>query len=74
MVLEQKLMAGEIPMVITHALSEIKDALRELRLATPDSVLVSLAEQKIAMIERGYYWANQDSHDADWTGLSTRNA
>ncbi|WP_445501029.1 hypothetical protein [Microvirga sp. G4-2] len=67
-------MAGEVPMVITHALSEIKDALRELRHSTPDSILIRLAEQKIAMIERGYYWANQDSHDADWTGLTTQNA
>lgn len=74
MVLEQKLTAGEVPMVIAHALSEIKDALRELRLSTPDSVLVRLAEQKIATIERGYYWANQDPRDADWTDLAARNA
>ncbi|WP_150117602.1 hypothetical protein [Microvirga vignae] len=67
-------MAGEVPMVINHALKEIKDVLRELRLSTPDSVLVSLAEQKIAMIECGYYWANRDSHDADWTGLAAWNS
>ncbi|HEY7383198.1 MAG TPA: hypothetical protein VH743_05970 [Beijerinckiaceae bacterium] len=33
-------------------LGEIKDAVRALRARMPDSVLIDLAEQKIAMIER----------------------
>ncbi|WP_414472901.1 hypothetical protein [Microvirga sp. M2] len=38
--------------VAAHAISEIKDAVRELRDTMPDSVLAKLAEQKIERLER----------------------
>lgn len=38
--------------VLSPMLGEIKDAVRALRARMPDSVLIDLAEQKIAMIER----------------------
>lgn len=53
MILDKKRAMGAIPMVVTHALSEIKEAVRELRDSTPGSALVRLAEQKIEMMERG---------------------
>ena len=40
------------PVVVARMLIEIRDAVRELRITMPDSVLVDLAEQKIDMIER----------------------
>ncbi|MEZ0169152.1 hypothetical protein [Microvirga sp. TS319] len=38
--------------VAAHSISEIKDAVRELRDSMPDSVLAKLAEQKIERLER----------------------
>jgi hypothetical protein len=54
MVSDHNSTTGETLLIMIHALSEIKDALRELRDTVPDSVLVSLAEQKIERIERNY--------------------
>lgn len=55
MVLERKLfigdLSGDLSPVMARILSEIKDVVRELRHAEPDSVLVRLAEHKIEMIE-----------------------
>ena len=45
---------GETLLIMTRTLTEIRDALRELRDTVPDSVLVSLAAQKIERIERDY--------------------
>jgi hypothetical protein len=67
MIQKQEIVTGEMPMVATYALHEIKNAVRELRGATPDSVLVSLAEQKIEMIERDLL-RNQDFENADMVG------
>jgi len=53
MVLNEKRMTGEVPVIVARALSEIKEAVRELRDTIPESALVRLAEQKIEMMERG---------------------
>lgn len=42
------------PAAVINALCEIRDAVRELRRSAPDSVLISLAEQKIDRLERAY--------------------
>ncbi|HZH09368.1 MAG TPA: hypothetical protein VEZ24_03270 [Microvirga sp.] len=53
MILDKKQMAGETPAIVAHPLSEIKEAVRELRGSIPGSALIRLAEQKIEMLERG---------------------
>lgn len=50
----KSLPGGVSPVVVPHALNEIKDAVRELRHSSPDSVLISLAEQKIDRLERAH--------------------
>lgn len=52
MVMERSSITDEALPVAAHPISEIKDAVRELRHLMPDSVLVQLAEQKIEGIER----------------------
>ena len=54
MVLEQKSMKGEPPVVVPHVLTEIRDAVRQLKDSSRESVLVSLAEQKLEEIERSH--------------------
>lgn len=52
MVTERSSIMDEALPVAAHVISEIKDAVRELRTVTPDSVLAELAEQKIDEIVR----------------------
>jgi hypothetical protein len=54
MVLEQKSMKGEPSLVVPQVLTEIRDAVRQLRDTSPESVLVSLAEEKLEKIERSH--------------------
>lgn len=51
MMSSRKPVTGILPAAVIHALGEIKDAVRELRRSSPDSVLISLAEQKIDSLE-----------------------
>jgi len=51
MMSSRKPVTGVMPAAVIHALGEIKDAVRELRRSAPDSVLISLAEQKIGRLE-----------------------
>ncbi|WP_157961278.1 hypothetical protein [Microvirga flavescens] len=48
---EQKSVEDTRTPTVRLALSEIKDAVRELRTKAPESFLIDLAEQKIEMIE-----------------------
>jgi hypothetical protein len=73
MVLDEKRMTAEVPMVVAHALSEIKEALRELRDALPESMLVRLAEQKLALIEQGDGARRNLSHSEQQIVASRRN-
>lgn len=73
MVLEHKTTLSGTPAVIAGALSEIKEALRELRHSMPQSALVRLAEQKIAVMEQGDR-ADQGLSDDEVDGAVIRNA
>jgi len=53
---EQNSMMDEARLVMARSIGEIKDAVRELRQSTPDSVLAKLAEQKIESMEKSHYW------------------
>ena len=50
--MERKSMGVDARFVTVRSISEIKDAVRELRESAPDSVLAELAEQKIEQIEQ----------------------
>ena len=54
MMASQKPVTNRASAAAIHALCEIRDAVRELRRSAPDSVLISLAEQKIDRLERAY--------------------
>jgi hypothetical protein len=54
MVMEQNSMMDKARLVRARSISEIKDAVRELKKSTPDSVLAKLAEQKIESMEKGH--------------------
>jgi len=56
--MERKSMGVDARFVTVRSISEIKDAVRELRESAPDSVLAELAEQKIEQIEQ----IEQDPH------------
>lgn len=67
MVLNQKLVMAEGSLAIAPVLYEVKHALRELRRSSPDSFLVKLAEQKLAMMERDF-WLDRDLRDVGLNG------
>lgn len=67
MVLDQKLVMAEGSSVVAPVLHEVRDALRELRRSSPDSFLIRLAEQKLAMMERDF-WLDRDFRDVGLNG------
>ncbi|WP_243370306.1 hypothetical protein [Microvirga solisilvae] len=54
MIASHKPVADRATAAVIHALGEVRDAVRELRRSSPESILISLAEQKIDKLERAY--------------------